>query len=234
MDYFTTCRIGGEGWGKYNTHTRGSFSFADAYDGGMINHFHPNSTMNFDEACDKAGIPIISHETGQFQTYPDYREIKKYTGVLHPYNFEVFRRRLAAAGMLSQADDFHKASGLWSVKLYKADIEMDLRTRNMAGFQLLDIQDYPGQGSAFVGIMDSATTTGMTSTQPRRRRERAVVITGTAIRATTAGRKPLNAFSTHSFSLNCVKKRAIANMIRKEGRMVPNAQITLPVSFFNL
>lgn len=155
MDYFTTCRIGGEGWGKYNTHTRGSFSFADAYDGGMINHFHPNSTMNFDEACDKVGIPIISHETGQFQTYPDYREMKKYTGVLHPYNFEVFRRRLAAAGMLSQADDFHKASGLWSVKLYKADIEMDLRTRNMAGFQLLDIQDYPGQGSAFVGILDA-------------------------------------------------------------------------------
>ena len=168
MDYFTTCRIGGEGWGKYNTHTRGSFSFADAYDGGMINHFHPNTSMNFDEACDKwaspqpwqkkdgkAGIPIISHETGQFQTYPDFREIKKYTGVLYPYNFEIFRRRLAAAGMLSQADDFHKASGLWSVKLYKADIEMDLRTRNMAGFQLLDIQDYPGQGSAFVGILDA-------------------------------------------------------------------------------
>lgn len=175
MDYFTTCRIGGEGWGKYNTHTRGSFSFADAYDGGIINHFRPNTTMNFDEACDKwaspqpwqrqdveqtsykraAGIPIISHESGQFQTYPDFREIKKYTGVLYPYNFEIFRRRLAAAGMLSQADDFHKASGLWSVKLYKADIEMDLRTKNMAGFQLLDIQDYPGQGSAFVGILDA-------------------------------------------------------------------------------
>ena len=175
MDYFTTCRIGGEGWGKYNTHTRGSFSFADAYDGGIINHFRPNTTMNFDEACDKwaspqpwqrqdveqtsykraAGIPIISHETGQFQTYPDFREIKKYTGVLYPYNFEIFRRRLAAAGMLSQADDFHKASGLWSVKLYKADIEMDLRTKNMAGFQLLDIQDYPGQGSAYVGILDA-------------------------------------------------------------------------------
>ena len=175
MDYFTTCRIGGEDWGKYNTHTRGSFSFADAYDGGIINHFRPNTTMNFDEACDKwaspqpwqrqdveqtsykraAGIPIISHETGQFQTYPDFREIKKYTGVLYPYNFEIFRRRLAAAGMLSQSDDFHKASGLWSVKLYKADIEMDLRTRNMAGFQLLDIQDYPGQGSAYVGILDA-------------------------------------------------------------------------------
>ena len=155
MDYFTTCRIGGEGWGKYNTHTRGSFSFADAYDGGMINHCHPNSTMNFDEACDKSGIPIISHETGQFQTYPDFDEIKKYKGVLYPYNLEVFRKRLAAAGLLSQAADFHKASGLWSVKLYKADIEMDLRTKNMAGFQLLDIQDYPGQGSAYVGILDA-------------------------------------------------------------------------------
>ena len=167
MDYFTTCRIGGEGWGKYNTHTRGSFSFADANDGGMINHFRPNTTMNFDEACDpwakpqswqkdgKAGIPIISHETGQFQTYPDYNEMKKYTGVLRPCNFEVFRKRLAASGMLSQAEDFHKASGLWSVKLYKADIEMDLRTQNMAGFQLLDIQDYSGQGSAFVGILDA-------------------------------------------------------------------------------
>ncbi len=167
MDYFTTCRIGGEGWGKYNTHTRGSFSFADAYDGGMLNHFRPNTVMNFDEACDpwakpqswqkdgKAGIPIISHETGQFQTYPDYNEMKKYTGVLQPCNFEVFRKRLAAAGMLQQAEDFHKASGLWSVKLYKADVEMDLRTKNMAGFQLLDIQDYPGQGSAFVGILDA-------------------------------------------------------------------------------
>ncbi len=155
MDYFTTCRIGGEQWGQFNTHTRGSFSFADTFDGGMINHFRPNTAMNFDEACDKAGLPIISHETGQFQTYPDFAEMKKYTGVLRPCNFEVFRKRLAAAGMLQQAADFHKASGLWSVKLYKADIEMDLRTRNMAGFQLLDIQDYPGQGSAFVGILDA-------------------------------------------------------------------------------
>ena len=155
MDYFTTCRIGGEGWGNYGTHTRGSFSFADAADGGVINHFYPSSDRNFDEACTPAGIPIISHETGQFQTYPDYGEIRKYTGVLYPYNLEVFRRRLAEAGMLDQAADFHKASGLWSVKLYKADIEMDLRTKDMAGYQLLDIQDYPGQGSAYVGILDA-------------------------------------------------------------------------------
>ena len=155
MDYFTTCRVGGEAWGSYNTHTRGSFSFADAADGGMINHFHPNTTMNFEEGCALADIPIISHETAQFQTYPDYDEIQKYTGVLYPYNMEVFRSRLEKAGMLDQAKDFHQASGLWSLQLYKQDIEMDLRTPNMAGFQLLDLQDYPGQGSAYVGILDA-------------------------------------------------------------------------------
>ncbi len=155
MDFFVTCRIGGEAWGTYDTHTRGSFSFADAYDGGMINHCYPNSVMNFDKACDKATVPIISHETGQFQTYPDYDEIKKYTGVLYPYNLETFRKRLEKAGMASQAKAFHRASGRWSTILYKADVEMDLRTKNMAGFQLLDIQDYPGQGSAYVGILDA-------------------------------------------------------------------------------
>ena len=155
MDYFTTCRVGGEGWGNYGTHTRGSFSFADAADGGMINHFYPNTEMNFTEGCGLTNVPIISHETGQFQTYPDYDEIKKYTGVLYPYNMEVFRSRLEKAGMADQAKDFHKASGLWSLQLYKQDIEMDLRTPNMAGFQLLDLQDYPGQGSAYVGILDA-------------------------------------------------------------------------------
>ena len=164
MDYFTTCRVGEEAWGEYNTHTRGSFSFADASDGGMINHFYPNTMMNFEEACKLAfpegsawtkAVPVISHETAQFQTYPDYNEIKKYTGVLYPYNLEVFRSRLEKAGMLNQAEDFHKASGFWSLQLYKQDIEMDLRTKNMAGFQLLDLQDYPGQGSAYVGILDA-------------------------------------------------------------------------------
>ena len=164
MDYFTTCRVGGEGWGNYNTHTRGSFSFADAADGGMINHFYPNTMMNFEEGCKLAfpegsswtkAVPVISHETAQFQTYPDYDEIKKYTGVLYPYNMEVFRSRLEKAGMLDQAKAFHQASGLWSLQLYKQDIEMDLRTKNMAGFQLLDLQDYPGQGSAYVGVLDA-------------------------------------------------------------------------------
>lgn len=155
MDFFVSCRVGGEGWGNYNTHTRGSFSFADASDGGMINHFRPNASMNFEEGCQLSPVPVISHETAQFQTYPDFNEIDKYTGVLAPYNLEEFRARLERAGMADQAADFHRASGQWSLRLYKQDIEMDLRTPDMAGFQLLDLQDYPGQGSAYVGILDA-------------------------------------------------------------------------------
>lgn len=155
MDYVTTCRMGGEAWGSYATHTRGSFSFADAKTGGMLNTERPNTVATLDEGCRRSSVPVISHETGQFQTYPDYREIQKYTGVLYPCNMQEFQSRLTRAGMAEQADDFHRASGLWSVQLYKADIELDLRTESMAGFQLLDLQDYPGQGSAYVGILDA-------------------------------------------------------------------------------
>lgn len=151
-DFLVTCRVGNGG--GYSTHVRASFSFADAAEGGYLNNTYPNSVMNFDTALEKSPVPVIGHETGQFQTYPNYEEMKKYTGVLAPWNFEVFRNRLKEAGMLEQADDFFKASGAWSVELYRADIEMNLRSERMAGFQLLDLQDYPGQGSAYVGILD--------------------------------------------------------------------------------
>ena len=153
--YFTTCRVGKEEDKQFNTHARASFSFADAYDGGYLNHTYPNSVMNFSTANALCDIPVISHETGQFQVYPNYEEIKKYTGVLKPRNFEVFKQRLKDAGMADQAHDFLMASGKWSALLYRADIEMNLRTPDWGGFQLLDLQDYPGQGSAYVGILDA-------------------------------------------------------------------------------
>lgn len=154
-DYFTTCRVGREGDKQFNTHARASFSFTDAYDGGYLNHTYPNSEMDFSSANVLCDVPIISHETGQFQVYPNYEEIKKYTGVLKPRNFEIFKKRLEEAGMINLAYDFMMASGKWSALLYRADIEMNLRTPEWGGFQLLDLQDYPGQGSAYVGILDA-------------------------------------------------------------------------------
>ena len=155
MDFFATCRTRGEAYGDYNTHVRSSFAFCDAMEGGILNHFYPGTTRNFAEALEGVPIPVISHETGQFQSYPDYAQIEKYSGPLAPYNLMEFRRRLEAAGMADQAEDFSRASLWWAAQLYKADIEMCLRTPGLGGFQVLDIQDYPGQGSAYVGVADA-------------------------------------------------------------------------------
>ena len=154
-DFFVTCRVGQENDTSFVTHARASFSFADAYDGGYMNHTYPNTRMDFSGAVSRSTVPVIGHETGQYQVYPNYKEMDKYTGVLEPRNFAVFKKRLEDAGMGGQAEDFFKASGRWAAELYRADIEMNLRTEGMGGFQLLDLQDYPGQGSAFVGILDA-------------------------------------------------------------------------------
>ena len=52
------------------------------------------------------------------------------------------------------ADSFLLASGKLQTLCYKADIEAALRTKGFAGFQLLDLHDFPGQGSALVGVLN--------------------------------------------------------------------------------
>ena len=100
-------------------------------------------------------IPVISHEIGQYCVYPDFHEIDKYTGVLKARNFEVFRERLTEKGMADQADDFFYNSGKLAVQCYKEELEAAARTKNLAGYQILDIQDFSGQGTALVGILDA-------------------------------------------------------------------------------
>lgn len=154
-DYYAGCRVGADTDTTYSTHIRGSFSFADANDGGYINGRYPSTNVNYAGAISKCTVPAIGTEVGQYQIYPNYSEIGKYTGVLKPWNFEVFRNRLKANGMRDQATEFFRASGALSAICYKADIEMALRTPNFGGFHLLDLQDFPGQGTALVGLLDA-------------------------------------------------------------------------------
>jgi hypothetical protein len=100
-------------------------------------------------------IPVISHEIGQYATYPDYGEISKYTGSLKARNFEIFRQRLEEKGLGHLAQAYFKCSGALAVACYKEELEAALRTRRLAGFQLLDLQDFSGQGTALVGILDA-------------------------------------------------------------------------------
>lgn len=100
-------------------------------------------------------IPVVSHEVGQYETFPNFKEIYKYTGVLKARNFEVFKERLEEKNMLDQAEDFFMASGKLAAQCYKMEIETALRSKELAGFQLLDLQDFSGQGTALVGVLDA-------------------------------------------------------------------------------
>jgi len=128
-----------------------------AWGGGLksiLNARPPQTTFDYRDYIGKRSVPVVSHEIGQWCVYPNFDETHKYTGYLKPKNFEIFRDRLAARGMLGQAHDFLIASGKLQALCYKADIEAALRTPGMAGFELLDLHDFPGQGTALVGVLD--------------------------------------------------------------------------------
>ncbi|WP_338760959.1 discoidin domain-containing protein [Massilia sp. METH4] len=100
-------------------------------------------------------VPVLSHENGQWVAYPDYAVIGKFTGYLRPGNYEIFRDSAAARGVLDKSRDFALASGRWQLACYKEEIEAILRTPGMSGYQLLDLHDYLGQGTALVGLLDT-------------------------------------------------------------------------------
>ncbi|MGD0461712.1 MAG: discoidin domain-containing protein [Tepidisphaeraceae bacterium] len=133
---------------------RGSFADIDSNDAHI--QYGPAGT-DVDYSQSIAGIPkpVVGHEVGQWTVYPRFEEIEKYTGVTRADNFEHFRERLKSAGMLDQADDFFRASGALAAICYREDIEAALRTPHFGGFQLLDLQDFPGQGTALVGMLDA-------------------------------------------------------------------------------
>jgi hypothetical protein len=132
---------------------RGSFYIHD-YPYGAVEFNPPGTLDDFTESIQGVPVPLIGHETGQYQVYPDFRDIDKFTGVLKARNYEIFRDRLKEAGMLDQAHDFVRASGALSAICYREDIELALRTPGFGGFQLLDIMDFPGQGTALVGMLN--------------------------------------------------------------------------------
>ena len=114
----------------------------------------PNTDWDLNETSD-IDVPVIAHETGQRCMFPNFKEMAKYTGVLEPRNFKIFQERLTKNGMLHQADEFFRATGAHTVLQYKEVNEALMRTSKSGGFQLLGLSDFPGQGSAFVGILDA-------------------------------------------------------------------------------
>ncbi|MHC4912975.1 MAG: sugar-binding domain-containing protein, partial [Planctomycetota bacterium] len=119
-----------------------------------LNSKPPETVTDYREVINKYDVPVVSHEIGQWCVYPNFEEIEKYTGVTRAYNFEIFRESLEESHMLDHAHDFLMASGKLQTICYKEEIESSLRTPGFGGFQLLDLHDFPGQGTALVGVLD--------------------------------------------------------------------------------
>ena len=122
---------------------------------GVFNQYAPSFDKDYSNSIEGMTVPLITHEVGQYSVYPDMREIEKYTGVLKPTNFIAIKKDLEEKGLLDKAADYTLASGKLAAILYKEEIERALKTAGISGFQLLDLHDFPGQGTALVGLLNA-------------------------------------------------------------------------------
>lgn len=162
---------------------------------------------DFSASIEGLTVPLVTHEIGQYSVYPNLKEIEKYTGNLMPLNFEAVKIDLEKKGRSGLAEDYLTASGKLAVILYKEEIERALKTPGFSGFQLLDLHDFPGQGTALVGVIDAFwESKGLISPEEFRRFCSPVVPLARFEKATYVNTETLNVeFETANFS-NAVLK----------------------------
>ena len=122
---------------------------------GVFDSQSPSFDKDYIASVEGMNVPLVTHEIGQYSVFPNLKEIDKYTGVLDPLNFKGVKQELEKKGLLNKADDYLKASGYLAAILYKEEIERAMKTAGCSGFQLLDLHDFPGQGTALVGLLDA-------------------------------------------------------------------------------
>lgn len=122
---------------------------------GVFDSETPSFNKDYTKAACGYGVPVISHEIGQYAVYPNLKEISKYTGTLDPLNFKAIRDDLTNKGLIDKAETYLKVTGKLAFRLYKEEIERAMKTPCFSGFQLLGLQDFSGQGTALVGLVDA-------------------------------------------------------------------------------
>ncbi|MGN1155783.1 MAG: glycoside hydrolase family 2 TIM barrel-domain containing protein [Agathobacter sp.] len=100
-------------------------------------------------------VPVISHEIGQYDFFPDFTELGRYEGSQQPLYLNVYRERMEKSDVYHQWKEFFRATGTFAIDCYRREIETALRTKELSGFQLLDLQDFPGQNVALVGVLNA-------------------------------------------------------------------------------
>ena len=129
---------------------------------GSLNHTHPSETVAWDRAVEAlretyAG-PVVSFEVGQYEVLPDLKEIGAFHGVTRPDILALIRDKARKAGLLPEWEKRVEATGELALRCYRAEAEAALRTEGLAGISLLGLQDFPGQGTALVGMLNSHLT----------------------------------------------------------------------------
>ena len=126
---------------------------------GYLNNTYPSSRTDY-RACMKAlrehcRKPVFSFEVGQYEVLPDFHELPLFQGVTNPENYRIIRRRAEEKGLLPLWDRMAEASGELALICYREEAGAVMRTPEMSGISLLGLQDFPGQGTALVGMMNA-------------------------------------------------------------------------------
>ncbi len=134
---------------------RGTFSGMRGY----INENYPSADHTYDAAMAEIRKsytkPVFSFEVGQFEVLPDFGELESFQGISDPVNLKLIRKRVEERGLLPVWKKYVEATGELSLLAYREEIEAAMRTRELSGISLLGLQDFPGQGTALVGMMNS-------------------------------------------------------------------------------
>ena len=126
---------------------------------GYLNEGEPTADHDYGaslaEIRETYSKPVFSFEVGQYEVLPDFREIGDFRGVTRPDNLEIIRERVARRGLSDRWEQYCEATGELSLLCYREEIEAALRTEGLSGISLLGLQDFPGQGTALVGMLNS-------------------------------------------------------------------------------
>ncbi len=122
--------------------------------GGTIRNSQGWYGKDYRESLLGVKYPVICHELGQWCSYPDFDVIDSFQGFLQPGNFEIYKESAKAHGVYEYNKAFAYNSGRLQLKMYKEDIEANLRTPHLYGFEMLELHDYIGQGTALIGLLD--------------------------------------------------------------------------------
>ena len=134
---------------------RGTFSGMRGY----LNENYPSADRTYDEAMAEIRKeyqkPVFSFEVGQFEVLPDFEELESFHGISDPVNLKLIKKRVEERGLLPTWEKYVEATGELSRLAYREEIEAAMRTRELSGISFLGLQDFPGQGTALVGMMNS-------------------------------------------------------------------------------